>query len=427
MQSIQQAIHVYISRFTLCGLLLFTPIVVVGQTAEERELIRTLLERVQQLEKRVSELEQEKQTKAAAATDAPPLSAPSQQPPPVSEPKYDIADLSPITAEQQVYPKFRMAGFSDVNFSGSTAPGSTSGFNSGQFVLHITSQLSPKVSFFSELTLTRSAEGTHDHPAEPGFAAEVERSLIRYDYNDQWKLSFGRYHTPVNFWNTAFHHGTWLQTTASRPEMARSFIPIHFVGALSEGSLPANGLNLTYNIGLGNGRGATLQRAGDSGDLNNHRAWLATVFARPDKVYALQVGASVYRDEVGDRFGQRTSEWMQGVHLVWHREDPELIAEFANASHRTVGTSEAVNSQAWYVQTAYRIPETKWKPYYRFEYQHIPKADLVFQSVPSLAGSVAGLRWDISAFAAFKFEYRNFRRSGTERTQSGFIQTSFTF
>jgi len=37
--------------------------------------------------------------------------------------------------------------------------------------------------------------------------------LIRYDYNDFFKLSFGRYHTPINYWNTAFHHGLWLQTT----------------------------------------------------------------------------------------------------------------------------------------------------------------------------------------------------------------------
>ena len=66
-----------------------------------------------------------------------------------------------------------------------------------------------------------------------GFNAEVERLIIRYDLNDYFKVSFGRYHTPVNYWNTAFHHGQWLQTTISRPEMTQfggQFYPCAFRG-----------------------------------------------------------------------------------------------------------------------------------------------------------------------------------------------------
>src|ERR1700704_1973404 len=87
-----------------------------------------------------------------------------------------------------------------------------------------------------------------------------------FDQSDQLKVSFGRYHTPVNYWNNTFHHGSWLQTTISRPEMAQfggAFIPVHFVGALAEGVLPAGGLNLNYNVGIGNGRGGVISRGGD--------------------------------------------------------------------------------------------------------------------------------------------------------------------
>jgi len=94
-----------------------------------------------------------------------------------------------------------------------------------------------------------------------------------------------------------------------------------------------------------------------------------------------------------------------------------------------VSTGLQSNSQAWYVQTAYRLPwfEKLWKPYYRFEYIHIPGSDQLFRLVPSLAGSTVGVRYDISSFAALKFEYRNLRRPGEPRINGAFAQTSFTF
>ena len=47
-------------------------------------------------------------------------------------------------------------------------------------------------------------------PPATGFNTEVERMSIRFDHSDKFKASFGRYHTPINYWNTAFHHGQWL-------------------------------------------------------------------------------------------------------------------------------------------------------------------------------------------------------------------------
>ena len=398
-----------------------------GQPSQEQTQIdvQALLERVRQLEARVAELEQRDAPQRDKVAETPIVAAPSAA---VMEGQTSIAagPVYPLGVEEQIYPRFRMAGFSDLNYSASTIRGSRSGFSEGQFVLHINSQLSPKLSVFGELTLTaRDAADTHSH-SHSAFDAEVERSFIRYDYNDGWKLSFGRFHTPVNYWNDAFHHGTWLQTTVSKPEMARSFIPVHFVGSLTEGSIPVPGATLNYKAGIGNGRGGDLQRAGDAGDLNNSRAWLVNVTARPDKYYPLQIGASLYSDQILAE-GRPVRESMQAVQIVWNSENPELIAEFANARHRPMGDNSTASSQAWYVQTAYRIAEGRWKPYYRFEYQHVPKSDFAFRTVPSVSGSVAGMRWDISTFAAFKFEYRKLRRSDVGSGHYGFAQTSFTF
>src|SRR5205807_6940541 len=175
---------------------------------------------------------------------------------------------------QPLYPSLELRGFSDINASASDQKGTHSSFTEGQFTLHMVSALAPKVSFFSELTLTaRTDAGLGTQPA-PGFNPEVERALIRSDQSDTFKVSFGRYHTPINWWNTAYHHGQWLQTTVSRPEMVQfggSFIPIHFVGAQVEGTIPAGGMNLNYNLGLGNSRGPVLSRAADFGPYNNNK------------------------------------------------------------------------------------------------------------------------------------------------------------
>lgn len=424
--------------------------------ADQAVLIQKLIERIDQLEKRVNELEGEKRANAAAvpsaagppqmqagpattAQSASPAVATASAPVPPSaptestmggmqHPDHEIAPQGP----EMTYPSLHLAGFSDIDFASTTQKGSRSGFNEGQFILHFSSALSPRVSFFGELSFTARADGGSGSPPAPGFNMEVERSIIRFEKNDHLKISFGRYHTPINYWNTAFHHGAWLQTTINRPEMVQfggSFLPVHFVGALVEGSFPLSGLNLHYSAGAGNGRGSVINRDGDFGDANNNRAWLVNVFAVPDRPYGLQVGGSLYRDKINPLAGRPNGEWIESAHVVWQKESPEFIAEFSNVSHTVIATGQRFNSQAWYLQGAYRLTGSAraWKPYYRFEYIHIPKGDNIFAVIPDLAGSTAGVRYDLSNFAAFKLEYRNVRRPNIPRVNGIFSQISFTF
>lgn len=403
--------------FLVCATLVMLALTPLNLAAQN---IQDLLARIESLEKRLADMEGR----------SAPAAAPQVTPPATPE-------AHAVTAvegtNQPEYPSLHIAGFSDINFSATDQRGVRSGFNQGQFTLHVVSALSPRVTYFGEVTLAARADAGTGTPAAVGFNPELERNIIRFDQSDKLKVSFGRYHTPINYWNTAFHHGQWLQTTVSRPEMTQfggRFIPVHFVGALVEGAIPSAGMNLNYNFGIGNGRSSVISRGSDAGDVNNHRAWLANVFIKPDAVYGLQVGASVYRDKINTG-GREFPEWITSAHLVWNRENPEIIAEAANINHTEVSRPGSKwNSQAYYIQAAYRLPDVAklWKPYYRFEYIHIPRTDAVFQGVPNLAGSVAGLRYDISTFAAIKFEYRNQRRqAGQPRINGGFIQTSFTF
>ncbi|MGB8475000.1 MAG: porin [Candidatus Acidiferrum sp.] len=406
----------------------------------QAEQIKALMERVSELEKRLAEVEAKQAAMAPAASpvlSAAASPAPTAATPPVekSAPEEATAKVQPphsmegqanqvaVGQMETHYPNLQIRGFADMDFSATDQKGSKSGFYLGQLDLHLASALSSKISYFGEMTFNA-------HPT--GYTVEVERSIIRYDYNDYFKVSFGRYHTPIGYWNTAFHHGAWLETSIDRPEMVKvggTFIPLHFVGLQVEGNIPSGGLGLAYDVGVGNGRGEIISRPGDAGDNNNNRAWVANVYARPTKLYGLQFGASVYHDKITFADGRNFREWITSAHVAWTRGAPELLAEFANVNHRQYFTNVSTNNPGFYVQVGYRLPwlENTLKPYYRFEYLHTPENEAVFTNL-DLVESIFGLRYDISNYAAFKTEYRRAsRQPGTPTINGLFLQTSFTF
>ncbi|HUL74051.1 MAG TPA: hypothetical protein VLT86_13175 [Vicinamibacterales bacterium] len=343
-------------------------------------------------------------------------------------------DMGQPAGAAQDYPTLHIAGFGDVDYSQTKQPEGPRGFSLGQFVLHMTSELSPRVTFFGELSFTaRSDAGTGTPPAA-GFNAEIERMILRFDESDRLKISFGRYHTPINWWNTAFHHGQWLQTTITRPEMIQfggKFLPVHFVGALVEGAAPAGGWNVNYQAGFGNGRGQVISRAGDAGDNNGFRATLLNFFSKPDRFFGLQFGGSFYFDKITLPDTRDFAERIVAGHVVWQKEDPELIAEVAAVRHQQVDTALVTWSHAYYIQAAYRLPQFDrlWKPYYRFEHIGVNPMDPVFTTVPNLNdGSTLGIRFDASQFVALKGEFRTWRRASSQpRNYGGFFQVCFTF
>jgi hypothetical protein len=404
--------------------------------------VQALLSRIDKLEKRVAELEAKQSASPAAAPAAPTQPTPESEPgaavaqeqakppAPAIQPE-EMAGMHTVLARAgEEYPNLKIRGFADVDFGANSAPGVNSGFQLGQFVLHFASALSPKVSYFAEVSLT----------ATPGvYNVDLERTIIRYDWNDLAKISFGRYHTPVNYWNTSFHHGAWLQTTISRPDMivfGSRFIPVHFIGAQSEGSIPSGPLGAGYNLGIGNGRSSNVARGGDSGDVNNNRAWLGNFYLRPPALRHFQIGGSVYRDEISLPTGtvlpdgQTFREWIASGHLIWTGETPEFYAEFANVHHRSNLTGRSFDNQGGYVQIAYRLPfgAKKWKPYYRYDYLQVPAGEPVLPDFVNVRKSTLGIRYDISDFAAFKAEYRNGRGNPLpQRSNALALQTAFTF
>ncbi|MEO7103434.1 MAG: hypothetical protein ABI311_08625 [Gemmatimonadaceae bacterium] len=298
-----------------------------------------------------------------------------------------------------------------------------SGFELGQLVGHLIVGFTDRLNYFGEFSAT----------AQPtGYAFEVERSILRYDFDDALKISVGRYHTPIGYWNTAFHHGTWLQTSISRPEMIKfgsQLIPTHFVGAFAEGNLGLQDFGLQYMLGVGNGRGSTISRAGDAGDVNGSRAWTASLSARPTALFGMKFGVGYYRDRVSPPSGVTAMEGISSAFVAWQREQPEFIAEYVHIDHSPTSGGPTTGSDAYYAQLAYRLSgkANDWKPYIRAERTTVAPTDVIFAPLDlGYEGGIGGVRYDFTSFAALKAEYRRERFQTADWTNSAYLQVSFT-
>ena len=350
-----------------------------------------------------------------------------------------LAGVTPLPAEPEhaappepaSYPSLHLLGFTDLDYHATDEPGlaSNSGFFEGQFVLHFTSLLSQRFTFIGEVSLSARPQAATMGGA--GFNTEVERTILKYNRSDRLKLSVGRFHTPISYWNVAFHHGAWLQTTVARPDLTRfggSFLPVHFVGVLAEGAGPSGGLNLNYNVGIGNGRSSVASRGGDAGDVNNNRAFISTLFVKPDKPFGLQAGASVYLDKF-TRGAMSLRELIASAHVAWTKETPELIAEYAWVRHRPIGGGGQMVSRGYYAQVAYRLSafRARLKPYVRYEQLRLAAGDPVFEEIRGRQGVLAGARFDASELVALKAEYRRQRYPAEPYVNGVFCQISFSF
>ncbi len=319
-------------------------------------------------------------------------------------------------------PEFRVMGFGDISYISRDGT-DEDGFVIGQAVAHLSASLGDSLAVFGEFSLTGK---------DSEYSAEAERFIVKYDFSDTFKLSAGRYHTPIGYWNSAFHHGAWLQTSTTRPEMVKfgsKLVPIHFVGILLEGNIPATDLGLTYKVGYGNGRHANIARAGDAGDVNGDKAWMLQLNSRPINIYGLDFGLGIYNDEVELDMDPDVKESTVSAYAAWTKESPEIIFEYLHSEHeQIIDSSVSGDVDAWYAQFAYRLngKYEQWKPYVRFEDQDIDDTD------PLLGGEglnydarVLGVRWDFNPYAALKAEYRNEEFDNGGRENNFRLQLSF--
>lgn len=295
------------------------------------------------------------------------------------------------------------------------------GFVLGQAVAQFNFQIDQHFSAFTEMTATAKKD--------QGFEFEIERFFVRYDFSDYFKLSGGRFHTPLGYWNSAYHHGSWLQTSISRPESVKfgsNILPIHFLGLLLEGNVGESSFG--YRVGYGNGRSDDIHDPGDLGDVNSSGAWLFSGNYRPPGRNRLDTGISLYIDKVEPDLAPEIDEQIATAYLALEGESPELIVEYSYSNHESSIAKGQVH--ALYGQFAYRLrgKARKFKPYLRAERIDVDDSDpLVGDLGLDYEGFTIGTRWDFSSYAAFKAEFRREEFDNSGARNAFWLQLTFVF
>ena len=344
-----------------------------------------------------------------------------------------------VAAESASYPSLNLIGFADAGYSHTDADDAhaKAGFFQGQLVGHCSAALSSRFTFFAEVSVTASGSAyggygsTAGHAGE-GSGADLHRSVLKYAHSDALKLSIGRFHTPIAYWNSTFHHGQWLQTTVTRPkalDFSNPLLPLHFIGAVADGKLPSRPLEVSYLAGIGNGRGGGAGRPDAPGDTNNHRAWVARLSARPKILDGIEIGGAIHEDQVHVVYTRSEADYRERIwnaYVALTGESPELIAEYVAVRHRRLDRAEWMETRAYYVQAAWRV-SSRLKPYARWEDTRLAEGDHALGGAVGYRGVLAGVRVDASDSVALKAEYHRREDRGAPFRNAVFAQASLTF
>lgn len=427
-------------------ILLATPAVVAQErgasSASDSETIERLLERVaeleakvkkiDQLEARVRQLEGEKPPTVSAAsalvptqtTASPQKETEQQEEPPVPE-RMDVSKTL-----------LRIRGFGDINLHGDSQKGDTTSFTLGQLNLFVTSDISERFKFLSEIIFEGGPDNIYGVRTGQNntFSVDVERYLIEYSQNDYFKLAAGRWHTAIGYYNTAYHHSTWFQTAADRPflfafEDRGGILPIHSVGFSASGLIPSGRLGLHYVAEVGNGRASrtplTEEPVQNVIDDQNHKAYNLALFARPEAVPGLQVGFSAYRDSLAPLNMPRVDETILAAHAVFVRPSFEWLNEALVVRHAPLGSARTFNTPGFYTQVSKKFGS--YRPYFRYQYVNASNAEPIFPDIKLRQGPSVGLRFDASESVAVKLQYDYTALRQQPAVNALALQIGFTF
>src|SRR6266403_5764064 len=272
----------------------------------EREIIQQLVQQVKTLQEKVTALES--QQRASGPVNANTASQPETTL--TSQAEDNTVPPASLLQELHELRGIQWRGFGEVDYkvlnqrtpelgTYGFVPGSHGNFYTGDFDLLLTARINDKASVLSEIAFGEGEAQT--------FSVDLERVLFNYDYNDHLRMSFGRYHTGIGYYNQAFHSGTWLQTTADRPlvmEFAHDggVLPTQAVGLSFTGSIPSGRLGLNYIADYGSSDTELHNLTGDGTDDEENGGHINVgLFARPESIPGLQIGGSIYHDRIKDR------------------------------------------------------------------------------------------------------------------------------
>jgi hypothetical protein len=252
---------------------------------------------------------------------------------------------------------------------------------------------------------------------------DLERLYLEYR-TDHWAFVAGKTHTEFGYWNTAFHHGTWLQLTKRRPRAIEfegngGILATHSVGVTASYGPKRGDSGGELLVAVGNGHGRTLDTVQTEGDNNLVKSVLVRIGAIGIGHPGLRFGVNVAVDEIA-------AEPAAVRPMLPDRAILELVTGFylALRADRLVVFSEAYNilhhsgPQNWqftdgFLLAGYRFGQ--FTPYGEIEarngdgandpyYQPDPAVDLHIFPPGNFVEGTAGVRYELNTWSALKLE-----------------------
>ncbi len=396
--------------------------------------IRQLQQQDHDLQERIQVLEARQPQVALApdAVSAPPALQPAEQASPSPVPTVESRDWHDVHG-------IEWRGFGEVDYqvlnqrkpqlgTGGFVPGSAGNFYTGDFGLFLTSRLTSKASVLSEIVFE---EGDAQ-----SYSVDLRRMLLKYDYDDHLRMSFGRYQTNIGYYNWAFRSAAWLQTTADRPLVMQyasdgGLLPTQAIGVSITGAIPSGKLGLNYVAEYGSSDTIRPDINGDGleHDENNGNQVNLGFFLRPDAVRGLQIGASYYNDKISNFVQGLSLRYGQSIvngYVAYVAHGIEFLNEGFLIRDAALHFSGAVfNTPAFYSQISKQIAHIR--PFFREQYVNASPNNSIYNDVGLRFGPSFGARYDLNDYIAFTAQLDHTARRDEPDLNGLQLQFAFTF
>ena len=427
------------------------------QPGTDQGELKQLTDELKQIESRIEVLE--KQQSSSVAPVAPPVGVSSTTPATLAPAPPDKSAIEPSVVQQAEskgmdtmdagmggeviniphLPEMKFRGFFDTRFvvanqnlavinnsPGSMTPATQGGndtFMLGIMDLFVTSQITDHFSYLAEI-------GFQADTSSNGIGVDLERTQLSYTPNDKFSMNIGRSHAMLGYYNTAFHHGTWFQTTIDRPRIFQfedegGPLPIHNVGVEAMGTVPSGKLGVHWFAEVGNGKQTYALQVGPNpaNVLGDHTGKSTNVglLLRPDKLTGFQAGFNWYQASLvpvsnllpgfglpGFPFPNVASYYHQNIfvaHAIYITPKFEFMAEEAEIGDTPRGSDKPLYLSGGYAQISRAFGVLR--PYARYEWMNPNVRDPNDAWAGRWVGPLGGARWDLNTFIAMKLEYQH--------------------
>ena len=351
---------------------------------------------------------------------------PPKQPAPAPLPT--IAPAAPVhTMEDVTIPKsflrFGFNFFGDTSFVATTPDAPHSAFAIGTLGVRLLGELSPSLDALAELGFETTSTGP---------VADVEQVAIRWR-KGPGQLEVGRVHTDLGYWNTAYHHGLWLQIPIARPHVVRfeddgGLVPVHWVGAQYALTGKLGGGTGRVVLGVGNGRGRNVDDIRVSDDTNDAKSVLLKLRY---KTPIVELGVGGIYDVIAPEpalvrpalANQRIHELVGNAYVVVRGDGPIVIGEAYVLHHQA--SSKTTTTVAGYGLLGFAV--TDWlTPYVAIDVVDGADDDPFFVPDPMLASpidvveGIVGARFETTTWSALKLELQYRSQPGDDAGQANY-------